>query len=288
MAEKWNIILLKNSLGGGREHTFVKCRSCGLTVNKTVYEMTEAEWEGEVNSSHREYQGTDDAPGDPNWIPRLKTQARMFAQLFEIGFLSADDNCIDFGCGDGKLSDYTDDEYRNICGKRPEKNLINKYDEFMNPNGDDGYLSKTDVDGAKFDLVISCSVFEHLIGMDNVQKVLSKVADNGIMAVQTLVVEEVPQDPEWFYLHIAHCTIWSNKAMSALYDKQGYQGCAYNVEARMWFFFNSKERFENLKKVAGKVDGTWVFSDKFVDYWKNKPYRENSDRNDPSIDSVRG
>lgn len=65
--------------------------------------------------------------------------------------------------------------------------------------------------------VLSCSVFEHLIGIDAVDKLLSLANMSGTVAVHTLVCEEVPDDSEWYYLLLGHCTMWTNKAREKLY-----------------------------------------------------------------------
>lgn len=98
---------------------------------------------------------------------------------------------------------------------------------------------------------------------------------NGIFVVHTLVAEEVPKDPSWFYVSgPVHCTMWTNKAMQILYEQQKFRGCAYNLEARTWIMFRNRDLFENLKAVEKNLSGSWFFSDNFVDYWKVKPYRK--------------
>ncbi len=136
-----------------------------------------------------------------------------------------------------------------------------------------GYLSNDEVIPNSFDAVISCAVFEHLFGKNDVDPILSLLNEHGILFLHTLVCEEVPQDPNWFYLTPAHVTCWTNAAMTKLYDTWGYVGCAYNVEARMWMFFKAKEEYLNFQTKKDIIDGTTIFSEHFIDYWKQKPYR---------------
>lgn len=251
---------------------YVRCIRCGLVVCQTVYEMTEKAWES-VNDEHRSYQGSDENPEDPNWLVRLHTQSRLFADLFSAEVFSANMRIVDYGCGDGKLSDF----FRHDINSRQEtKNAggqILNFDAYMRPKDAADYLQDTDMRPASFDAVITCSVFEHLIGKTDVDKIVKLLNDNGTLCLHTLVCEEVPNDPTWFYLLAVHCTLWTNKSMGLLYDTYGFVGCAYHVEARMWFFFKNRQLFEQLKSKSPSVEGTWVFSDKFVDYWKQKPYR---------------
>lgn len=143
----------------------------------------------------------------------------------------------------------------------------------MCPEGPSDYLLDRDMIPGSFDIVVTCSVFEHLLGRPDVDEIIGLLNNEGILCTHTLVCEEVPQDPLWFYLLGGHCTLWTNRSMGLLFEHYGFIGCAYHVEARMWFFFKSRRHFELLKKKSSFIQGKWVFSDKFVDYWKQKPYR---------------
>ena len=264
----------KKRIGGGSHDisVYVRCEECGLVVNQTVYEMTKEEWR-KVNDRHKNYQGGNDNPSDPKWIARLRTQARVICGLFRYGVIKRTDKAVDYGCGDGKLSDFILEEYEKQTGEKTDRPLLRKYDKYMRPNGAEDYCKDEEMVRGTFDFVVSCSVLEHLIGMKDVDDILALVNDEGIIAVHTLVCEEVPDDPDWFYLSPGHCTIWTNKAMTKLYEKYGYVGCAYHVEAQMWFFFKNQEKYRKLQAVYKDIPGTWIVSEHFVDYWKQKPYR---------------
>lgn len=91
------------------EWNYVLCKKCGLVLCQTVYEMTDSEWE-QMNESHKEYQGSDENPVDPNWLSRLRCQAKLFADLAVHDIWEAEMRFVDYGCGDGKLSDYVQNE----------------------------------------------------------------------------------------------------------------------------------------------------------------------------------
>ena len=110
-----------------------------------------------------------------------------------------------------------------------------------------GYLSDNEVIPNSFDAVISCAVFEHLFGKSDVDAILQLLNEHGILFLHTLICEEVPKDPDWFYLGAAHVTFWTNAAMTHIYNTYGYAGCAYNVDARMWLFFKDKEEYLRLQ-----------------------------------------
>lgn len=174
----------------------------------------------------------------------------------------------------GKLSRYVDEVYETKAKKTPSHALIGKYDRFMKSDGSSDYIKDEDVRPNTFDMVISCSVLEHLIGWSEVDKFFSLAKENGVICLHTLICEEVPCDPDWFYLLPVHCTLWTNTAMSKVYNRYGYKGCAYHPEAQMWFFFKDEKQYEKLKEVHEAIPGSWVFSRSFVDYWKQSPYRK--------------
>lgn len=248
--------------GGGTISDFVRCPTCGMVINKTMYEMPIQEWMQKNEELHSEYQGTDEMKNDPKWLDRINTQGEVISQLYDLNIFSSAGRCIDYGCGDGKLADYVN----------REQQLILKYDKYMG-QGKDGYLEDEEVESGGFDVVICCSVLEHLIGKVEVERVFDLISDSGALCLHTLVCEEVPQDPDWFYLLAVHCTLWTNRAMEILYRNHGFIGCAYHLEAQMWFMFRNKKQFQRLQNAKRKLKGTWFFSDKFVDYWKQKPYR---------------
>lgn len=255
----------------GMTFQFLRCPSCGMVINQTIYDMTEAEWE-KLNSIHKDYQGTDSNPVDPDWIDRLHRQAELLARMYQAGgIFHRGDRIVDWGCGDGKLSQYFEESIR---AEEPAHMKILKYDKYMRVPDSTDYLQDGEMTPGSFDAVISCSVLEHLRGKKQVETIFDLAKNDGTVVVHTLICEEVPKDPDWFYIDFpAHCTIWTNEAMSQLYREYGFIGCAYHVEARMWFFFRSHEKFERLKTASGAISGTWAFSDSFVDYWKRKPYR---------------
>lgn len=254
------------------ERNYVRCEKCGLVLCQTLYEMSGSEWE-KMNEGHREYQGSDENPVDPNWLIRLHCQAKLFADLAVYGIWEPEMRFVDYGCGDGRLSDYVQNEL-NVRGEGTYVSCkLLKYEKFIRPEGDSDYLNDEDMKPGGFDAVVSCSVFEHLLGRPDVDEIIGLLNDRGTLCMHTLVCEEVPQDPGWFYLLGGHCTLWTNKSMGLLFEQYGFVGCAYHVEARMWFFFRDRQRYELLKSKAPSIQGEWVFSDKFVDYWKQKPYR---------------
>ncbi len=249
---------------------YVRCENCGLVVSKTLYEMSHEDWSAFNTKAHKAVfdQKVDYKIVDPSWLKRLETQANMFVNLVNLGIFKDDWRTIDFGAGDGKLA--------NKINERLKKVWLKKFDAYMEPL-DENYLTKDEVKPQSFDFLVSTSVFEHLLGTQgDVEKIIDLIKPDGTMALHTLICEEVPQDPEWFYLLPVpvHCTLWTNKAMSITYKKFGFKGCAYNLPAQMWLFFRDRNLYLELKNNKEKLQGNYFFSDDFVDYWKVKPYRK--------------
>ena len=244
---------------------YVKCSSCGMVVSKTHYEMGKGEWQALNHECHAMYQGSDSNVFDPHWVERLNLQARVLADCLREGILPAGCRAVDYGCGDGKLADLVND----LAGNP----VLDKYDEYMGISRE-GYVQKQDLEGKAYDLVVTCSVFEHLLGAQDVERIFSLLKPTGTFALHTMVCEEIPCDTDWFYYLPVHCTFYTNEAMGRLFRTYGFRGCAYQVEARLWLFFRDLERWHRLRDVSGSLPGTWEMAEGFVDYWKQKPYRE--------------
>jgi hypothetical protein len=185
-----------------------KCNNCGFVYSKTHYLMDEKAWT-ELNHCHVEYQGTDYNWHDPRWLERLQAQTKILKDCCDLDLLSVDGKWLDYACGDGKLSDLL----------KGQKELF-KYDKFMSKSN--GYLGDKEINSSQFDFVITTSVFEHFTKRKNFDFVHSLVADDGVMGLHTLVREDVPNDPEWFYLSSNHCAFHTNKSMSLLLEQWGY------------------------------------------------------------------
>ena len=234
---------------------YVRCENCGLVVAKTLYEMPSTQWQKLNHECHAAYQNSDANAVDPNWLPRLHAQAELLSALKDFGVI--DLPAVDYGAGDGKLSAFAGD-------------WVQKFDEFMS-RPDANYLHA--LTPKTFNFVITCSVFEHLLGRRDVEKIFGLLTDKGTAAIHTLVCEEIPRDSSWFYLLPVHATFWTNAAMKKIFAQFNFVGCAYHVEARLWLLFRDEEKYFRLKTCADKISGTLVTANNFVDYWKAKPYR---------------
>ena len=237
-----------------------RCCECGFTLSRTHAEMTPELWRQINEKFHASFFGKQSNLLDPRWLSRLQSQAVMLADCVEVGLLKNSGRWLDYGCGDGKLSDMLKQEY---------KLDMLKYDEYLSMRPD--YLGSSDLVPGGYDFVLTTSVFEHLTKREQLDQISSLVASRGILGLHTMVREGIPCDPEWFYLHPVHCAFYTNESMRRLLRQWGYVCSVYNVEARFWLCFKSLS--ENIEAVVAAANRrinkpSYLYKQGFVDYWK--------------------
>lgn len=237
-----------------------ECQSCGLVVSKTHFEMTQEEWEELNVKYHSSFQGTDKCEDDPRWVERLTLQFERISDLAGLGVLQRptdDMPWVDYACGDGKLADMLADQGLKTL----------KFEYYMNDkNGQ--YLSKDKLMEKKYGVVINTSMFEHVRGIDELDIIPSLISSSGVLAVHTVVCENVPKDSSWFYLLPVHCVVYTNRSMQILFDRWGFESSIYNVDSRMWFWFREDGgRIREILELNG-LTGTYHYKNGFMDYWR--------------------
>lgn len=239
-----------------------RCGDCGFVLSRTHAEMPQPRWAALNSEIHASYQGGDDNALDPRWKERLAAQARALAGFAAAGLIPPDGRWLDYGCGDGALSA----ALAGLPGRSGPR--LCKYDAYM-AAGDD-YLTDAELTPGGFDLVITTSVFEHLLRREQWDAIDRLVAPTGVHAVHTLIRETVPGDPDWFYLQPPHTAFFSNGAASRLFEAWGYRSSLYDVEARLWLWFRedpdlTEARVDALNATRAEPV---LFARKFLDYWK--------------------
>ena len=245
--------------GGLSNVDYWRCSNCGFSMSKTHAEMTAGDWASLNNKYHSDYQGKDLNPDDPRWITRLEAQAKLLSDAAGIGLLKTGGKWLDYACGDGKLSALL----------KNEGHALLKYDRYMSHQND--YLTDDGISPGSFDFVITTSVFEHFTRREQFEEVEALVADSGVLGLHTLVRENIPRDPSWFYLLPAHCAFHTNKSMGLLFAQWGYTCSVYNVDSRLWLWF--KQPIKNIKECVERanlrpISPFYIFKSGFVDYWK--------------------
>lgn len=243
--------------GLGTVH-YERCQSCGFVLSRTHFEMSDSEW-GRLNTDyHATRRGHVTPPvDDPRWIERLRKQAVCLQSLERAGVLPHQLPWIDYGCGDGKLASY-------LCDLN---SALQRFDPFMTVPG---YLTREDLRAGCFDLVLNTSVIEHVRDRGPLDEMARLVAPNGVFAIHTLVREEIPADPNWFYLVPVHCALFTNRSMQLLFEQWNFRYSLYHVDSRLWLWF--RDESDPLRRVLrdpGRyLTGEIYYKQGFADYWK--------------------
>lgn len=241
------------------------CPRCGFASAATIAALPDEPWARVNRSFHAAYQGSGHDVNDPSWRRRLARQAETLADLAEAGLIPRRLPWVDFGSGDGSLS-------RLLASRLPEPQLQGFEPHLPRP----GDLDRGELRPGGFSLVVSTSVFEHLRTRSQLDEVAGLVADDGVMALHTVVAEVVPLDPKWFYYLPVHCSFFSNESMSRLFVQWGFQSSIYDVEARLWIWF--KRDHPGVARLVGDLNGRsgrsatrYHHKSGFMDYWKLGP-----------------
>ena len=237
-----------------------RCPTCGFVFSHTHHEMSDAQWEDLNNRWVSQYQGTEENPEDPRWLERMDAQSLVIADMNTLGLLPK--GCwLDYGAGDGKLAAKLLKEHHLT---------VENYEHSSNPAK--GYLRAEELKPKDFSLVMHTAVVEHLRFRTQLDSIFNLVRDDGAMMLHTLVAENIPQDPNWFYFLSVHCSFFTNRAMQLLFEQYGYRCSLYNVASRMWVWF--KQPIETIRPTIEKANSRgdvklhYILADHFVDYWK--------------------
>jgi len=241
------------------EVEYWKCNDCGFVFSKTHKDMSTSEWEKLNEAVHSTYQGTDFTAYDPKWTTRLAAQAKMISKLVEMSVVPHQLPWVDYACGDGKLADLlTESGFPTL-----------KFDRFMH-SGNGEYLTEDQLASRRYDNVINTSVLEHLLSIEPFNEIAALVSDSGVLSIHTMVREEIPLDPEWFYLLPVHVAFYTNRSMQLLFEKYGFKASVYHLDSTMWFWFKDNVDFveQSVSEYNHAYADNLIFKKGFMDYWK--------------------
>lgn len=243
------------------EIKYYKCDNCGFVYAKDFREMSSKRWR-DLNRIYHEVEFRNEFIfNDPKWRDRIHNQIDTIELLYHsVGVLRHGRLWLDYACGNGYLADQLTRKGMKTA----------KYDRYFSDLGED-YLSNSSLIPGSFDMVIATSVFEHVIDIATLDSIVELVANDGCMALHTLVKERIAPDPNWFYLLPVHCSFFTNKSMQILFEKWGFQSSIYFVHSRIWFWFKSDIPEKPLKKLKEFINSNpenCFYDFKFIDYWK--------------------
>lgn len=252
---------LKNILPSIKNVTpvqFLQCPECGFVVSETHTRLASESW-AELNAEfHHALEKQDNLSVKNNQPPYLE-QAMMLALLAANNIIDIS-NTLDYAAGYGTLHHILS-EYFNI--------EIKCYDKYI--NSEKNIYIKTP-EKKSYSTVINSAMFEHITSRSDLDDLFELVADEGCLFIHTLIPENVPQDPDWFYLDIpVHTATHTNKSMQRLMQQWGFRSSLYSPKSKAWVLL--KQSYCQIKpaieRINKEMQTEWLIGqDGFVDYWK--------------------
>lgn len=241
---------------------YFRCNHCGFVISKTHKQMPNTSWE-KLNTAWHHYYENNQNFRTTNQPPYAE-QALALILLSENNIIDIK-RTIDFAAGYGTLAHIM----RKYFGRK-----ITLHDEYVRADGNGlDYVSKENL--GKYKLVLNSAMFEHILERKHLDQINNLVADNGILMVHTVVCENIPKDPNWFYLEpIVHSAFHTNRSMSILMEQWGYGASIYSPSAKSWFLIRDDIKAINkteqlVKKLNFELqEERFIFMRGFVDYWK--------------------
>ena len=234
-----------------------KCRNCGFTFSKTLYELEGDKWETLNHDFHHFIENNNNLA--TNQPPYLQ-QALLLSVLHRNQLVNLS-TALDYGAGPGTLS---------ITLSKYFSQKLKLYEPFEQIEN----LSHLYIDNPKsgeFGVVITSALFEHLMTRESFNEIDRLVSADGCLIIHTVICENIPKDPNWFYLEVpVHCSFHTNKSMDVLMKDWGYECSIYCPAAKSWVLFKNAEHIENtINSINKEFQNPYLhFKHGFVDFWK--------------------
>jgi hypothetical protein len=256
-SKSYNVEPYAHMMKGISKVDYYKCSNCGFSISKTHKELDQARFE-KLNYDFHHYLENNDS--NANQPPYLE-QATMLKVLTENRIISMN-SAIDFAGGYGTLSK-TLDKYFNIS--------LAVYDPYVKSEDFTNYVAKKDL--TTYKTVFSSAFFEHMLKRENLDDINALVSKTGgAMIIHTVICENIPKDPDWFYIEPpVHTTFHTNKSMRILMEQWGYEACIYCLSAKSWILLkdSNREIEEKIKKINQEFQTEYLtYKEDFIDYWK--------------------
>jgi len=237
---------------------YYKCENCGFVLSKTHCELDKNKWEN-LNYLVHNYHENPQNQKMGNQPPYIE-QAIMLLILGENGIINIK-NMLDYAAGYGTLSTILS-KYFNITMP-----IFDQYVKEVDPNR---YIHKDQL--SKYKTVLNSAMFEHILNREDLDNVNNLVDTDGCLIIHTVICENIPQDPNWFYMRTpVHTAFHTNKSMEILMNQWGYHSSIYCPKSKCWILL--KKEIENISKVIHSINQEFqtdflYYKKGFVDYWK--------------------
>ena len=246
---------------------YFKCPHCGFVFSKTHALLDQDSWE-KLNHLYHTYIEDPETKKTANQPPYLE-HAMLINVLAKNGLVSVV-NAVDWGGGYGTLA-----------------KCLNKYFEIEIPVFEIYMQAKSDLSNftcnngvryipqdelSNYETVINSAVFEHVTKREHLDKINHCVANDGCLILHTVVCENIPQDPNWFYLLPVHCAFHTNRSMELLMQQWEYASSIYCPSAKSWVLVKQGNRRisqDSIKVINMEFQFNYLYYKKgFMDYWK--------------------
>lgn len=238
---------------------FYKCPKCGFVISKTHQELSPQDWQDLNNAFHHYNEKCDRQILGFNQPPYAE-QAFMIELLIRNHIIDGS-YILDYAAGYGTLGHILHTYYSR---------QINCYDKYIQ-NAGSGYVKEPVKKGAS--VVINSAMFEHIINREDLDAVNELVSDTGALFIHTVVVDKVPNDPNWFYIDIpVHTAVHTNRSMAMLMKQWGFHSSIYSPKSKSWVLLrqNYDQINSKVERINQELQTQWLFGKQgFMDYWKN-------------------
>lgn len=239
---------------------FDECPSCGFFCSRTHQSLSPGGWE-KLNTDFHHYNENGGRQTLGFNQPPYAEQALMIELLARNGVIDAS-SILDYAAGYGTLSHILRHYFdREICC----------YDKYVR-SPDHHYVDAPE--RKAWSMVINSAMFEHIISRQDLDAVNELVSDAGALFIHTVVVEQVPRDPNWFYIDVpVHTAVHTNKSMEILMRQWGFRSSVYSPKSKSWVLLRKPwaEIEPVVEKINQELQTPWLCGKEgFMDYWKTK------------------
>jgi hypothetical protein len=248
---------------------YYKCPNCGFVFSKTHVLMDQSLWE-RVNHLFHTYMEDPGSEKIVNQPPYL--EQAMFVNVLQKNGLVSLKNAIDWAGGYGTLSRIL----RKYFGI-----IIPVYEKYMRLHNDNlhdrvgnsvQYIPEDEL--KDYETVISSAVFEHVTRREHLDTINQCVREDGCLILHTVVCENIPQDPNWFYLVPVHSAFHTNMSMDLLMKQWNYSSSIYCPSAKCWLLIKKNNAKESkMRDAVRAINSEFQFNylhykRGFMNYWR--------------------
>lgn len=237
---------------------YYKCVNCGFVASKTHGELDESRW-SELNRQVHHH--IENPHGEKKGNQPPYAEQAMMLRLLQKNAVIETERIIDYAGGYGTLS--------GILAKYFAFDLP-VFDPFIQTDTSGSYIKESELN--RYQTVINSAMFEHVLKREDLDRVNDLVEDDGCLVIHSVICENVPNDPNWFYLRVpVHTAFHTNKSMEVLMNQWQYRSSLYCPPSKCWVLLKKPvEKFETqIAALNRELQTDWFYcKNGFVDYWK--------------------